>query len=119
MASEYYEYLGAIAKVGADYTDCPFECPKAEKKYDLKRDRYCEQCPRRRQKATFKAQAREAVEVKLGEKALRAFNFEAAERKLLSIERLEGYSPDKITLASSILLSILLNERQASRGADA
>lgn len=113
MAAEYFEYLKAIGSLSSQYEDCPFECPNAEKKYDIARKKNCTQCPRKRQKDVFEKQSKEIVAIKLGEEY--KFNFEKTLGLLHRISALEGLAPDKLTNFNSYLVGILVDERGKSR----
>lgn len=111
---EYFEFQQALGKIQNIYDDCPFECPKSKKKYDLKRFSYCQSCPIRRQRDIFETQTEEYVLVKLGDIAKR-YPFAHLQTTVYQVGSLLDLSADKLSVKAGNLVSIYNAEQRRSK----
>lgn len=112
-------YRKQLEAIGKDYDDCPIRCTRNKKKqYSIKRNDFCEKCPRRQKKTEFGRTVEREWDKWLGEKVAKKLKFSNFERDLRNILSIKGMPPEMLSPKSAVLIDIYEEEKNRLEKSD-
>lgn len=113
VARCYFDFAEGLEaeseKSKEDYGECPTICPENRlKRYDHKRTKQCDTCPRERHWKHFRSD----VDELWAERGVAGYGFTEMLDCFYRISAIQEMPPDKLSLKSSSLLAIFRRERQ-------
>lgn len=105
----FFEREADRQTIPPEYNNCPTECGNSPRYYNPQRSKYCDGCPHKLERDSFKEQTEQTVLEIMG---ATAFDFAAVSALFYAVRNAEDKPREKISVKFAAYLNVYLSEKR-------
>lgn len=106
----YFDREESRRQLPPELNNCPVECVNSDRYYNPHRARYCDTCPHKLERDSFKEQVETVISEIIGDRA--RFDFEKTLSLFYQVRNLEDAPREKISVKMAAFLGAYLSEKR-------